>query len=179
MDKLIFDRTTTDLLNLTSKAYYNYTDLNRIELWCEYLAEILNSYLYSASILTKSNWTMFDFPTQSEMERIRINISTLKQAYFSFTEIPQNLENMTWQKANDIEKVLYDIDYLLRHMENNFVYCGVASCGQNRIWQQRFRRLYSYFRIKIWNELSQVYWNDFTEIDTWEGVSLIATDHEL
>lgn len=179
MEKLIYDRTKLDIINLTSKGHYNYIDLNRIESWCQYLAERLTSYSYTVSILTKTNWTMLDFPTQSEMERIRQNINTLKQAYFSFTQIPGNLEYMTWEKANDIEKILNEIDYILRHMENNLVYCGVAGCGQNRIWQQRFRRVYSYFRSRTWNELTQVYWNDFNETDTWEGVSLIATDHEL
>lgn len=142
MDSLIFDRTQQDITDLTSKSYYNYTDLNRAEKWCEYLSEVLNKYSYSVNIVTKTDWTMLDLPTQFEIERIRQNVNTLKQAYFSFTQIPGNLDYMTWQKANDIEKILYEIDKILKHMENNFVYCGVASCGQNRIWQQRFRRKY-------------------------------------
>ena len=179
MDKLIYDRTQLDITNLTSKGYYNYTDLNRIETWCEYLANILNHYSYFVDIKTKTNWTMLDLPKQSEMKRIRGNINTLKQAYFSFTQIPVNLENMTWQKANDIEKILHEIDCILKWMENNFVYCGVANMGQNRVWQQRFRRKYSYFKLKVWNELTQIYWNHFNVDHTWEGVSLIANYTEL
>lgn len=179
MDELIFDRTTDDLLNLTSKAYYNYNDLNRIESWCEYLTEILNSYSYPVSIITKTDWTMYDFPKASEMERIRLNIKALKTVYTSFSEVPDNVEKMTIEKANDIERVLHDIDYLLRHMENNFIYCGVASCGQNRIWQQRFRRTYTYLILKTWEELTQETWEDFDDNDTWKGVGEVATDHEL
>lgn len=179
MDKLIFDRTTVDLLNLTSKAYYNYTDLNRIELWCEYLARVLNSYSYPVSIITKTDWTMSDFPKAFEIERIRTNISTLKNAYFSFTKIPENLEYMTWQKANAIEKILQEIDYLLISMENNFVYCGVANCGQNRIWQQRFRRKYSYIVPISWLEFPYTYWNELSENATWEEVSYDNRNIEL
>ena len=179
MDNLIYDRTQLDITNLSSKAYYNYTDLNRIEQWCEYLSEILNNYNYFVNISTKTNWTMLDLPTQSEMERIRLNISMLKEAYFSFTQVPSNLENMTWQKANDIENILHEIDCILKWMENNFVYCGVANMGQNRVWQQRFRRKYSYFKLKVWNELTQIYWNHFNVDHTWEGVSLIANYTEL
>lgn len=171
MDKLIFDRTFTDLLNLTSKAYYNFNDLNRIESWCEYLAEILNSYFYPVSILVKTDWTEYDFPKVFEIERIRTNISTLKQAYFSFTKVPENLEYMTWQKANAIEKILYEIDCILKNMENNFVYCGVAGCGQNRMWQQRFRRKYSYSISKTWEELDYKYWREIEINSTWEEVS--------
>ena len=140
MEDLIFDRTQLDIDNDTEKGNYNYNDLNRIEEWCEYLANLLTSYSYPASIQVKKNWNMSDFPTSSEMERIRNNVNRLKEAYFSFTQIPENLEYMTFEKANDIEKILYEIDKILKHMENNFVYVGVCNSGQNRIWQQRFRR---------------------------------------
>ena len=63
--------------------------------------------------------------------------------------------------------------------KNNFIYCGVASCGQNRIWQQRFRRTYTYLILKTWEELTQETWEDFDDNDTWKGVGEIATDHEL
>lgn len=181
MDKLIFDRTQEDvtyaLRNPSDatflKGAYNYTDLNRIEEWCEYLVNILNSYYnYHVSIAIKKDWTMSDFPTSSEMERIRKNVNTLKQSYFSFTQIPENLEYMTWQKANDIEKILYEIDKIFKHMENNFVYCGVAGCGQNRIWQQRFRRKYDYTIFVTWETLNYEYWNEIDENSTWEEVAL-------
>ena len=81
MDSLIFDRTQQDITDLTSKSYYNYTDLNRVEKWCEYLSEVLNKYSYSVNIITKTDWIMLDLPTQSEIERIRQNVNTLKQAY--------------------------------------------------------------------------------------------------
>lgn len=141
MENLIYDRTQNDLEQNTSKAYYNYTDLNRVEEWCEYLANSLNLYSYPVNIQVKKNWQMSDFPTSSEMERIRQNVNDLKEAYFAFTEIPENLEYMTIEKANDIEKILSEIDFILTSMENNFIYSGVASCGQNRMWQQRYRRI--------------------------------------
>lgn len=140
MENLIYDRTQNDLVQNTSKAYYNYTDLNRVEEWCEYLANLLNSYSYPVNIQVKKNWQMSDFPTSSEVERIRQNVNALKEAYFAFTEIPENLEYVTYEKANDIEKILSEIDFILTSMENNFIYCGVASCGQNRMWQQRYRK---------------------------------------
>lgn len=141
MENLIYDRTQKDLEQNTSKAYYNYTDLNRIEEWCEYLANLLTSYSYPIKIQVKKNWQMSDFPVSSEMERIRQNVNALKEVYFAFTEIPENLEYMTIEKANDIEKILSEIDFILISMENNFIYSGVANCGQNRMWQQRYRRI--------------------------------------
>lgn len=150
MDELIFDRTQADVnyaINNPSsvtflKGAYNYIDLNRIETWCEYLAERLSSYNYFVTVTAKTDWTMSDFPTSQELERIRTNVNNLKQAYFSFTQVPRNLENMTFAKANDIERILDEIDKILIIMENNFIYSGVAVSGQNRVWQQRFRRKY-------------------------------------
>lgn len=140
MENLIYDRTQKDLEENTSKGYYNCIDLNRVEEWCEYLANLLNSYSYPVNIQVKTNWQMSDFPTSSEMERIIQNVNDLKEAYFAFTEIPANLEYTTIEKANDIEKILSEIDFILTSMKNNFIYCGVASCGQARMWQQRYRR---------------------------------------
>ncbi len=177
MEELIFDRTQLDLYADTEKSYYNYSDLNRIETWCEHLANILNNYSYSVNISIKTNWEMRDFPAQTEIERIRDNINTLKQAYFSFTQIPENLELITIEKANAIEKILHEIDKLIKHMENNFIYSGVSMCGQNRVWQQRFRRKYvSKTSGSSWDELKQIYWNEFNLTDTWKGVVEDETD---
>lgn len=178
MDNLIYDRTQLDVIELTSKAYYNYTDLNRIEQWCKYISDLLIKYGYKIHLDIKTDWTNFDFPYKSEMERIRNNVKKLKQAYTSFTNVPSNLDNMTWQKANDIERILHEIDYILKWMENNFIYSGVGNVGNNRVWQQRFRRKNSYFKLKLWNELTETYWNEL-ENKTWEGVGMVATNYEL
>lgn len=187
MDKLIYDRTREDVtyaLNNPSnqnflKGAYNYVDLNRVEEWCLYIANILNSYNYNVQVITKVDWNMFDFPTTQEFERIKSNVANLKKAYFSFTQVPENLEFMTIEKANSIEKILFEIDKILKHMENNFVYCGVSMCGQNRVWQQRFRRKYVLKLGSSWEELKQIYWSDFNLTDTWKGVIEDETNGEL
>lgn len=117
---LIYDRTQSDLANNTAKGFYNYTDLNRIEEWCDYISEELNSYNYYNTIIVKTDWTVYDFPTVSEMNRIRNNVNALKEAYYSFTNVPSNLEKMTIQKANAVEKVLFEINDLIFKMTAEF-----------------------------------------------------------
>lgn len=178
MDNLIYDRTQADVTyalnnpssNLFLKGAYNYIDLNRVEEWCSYIANTLNSYNYNVDIITKTNWSMSDFPTSQELERIRSNVNMLKQTYFSFTEVPTNMDNMTYKKANDIEKNLFEIDKILKHMENNFIYAGVGNVGSNRIWQQRFRRKYIQVILVLWEDLKQIYWNEIDENSTWEEI---------
>jgi hypothetical protein len=140
MENLIFDRTQNDLEQKTPKGYYNYTDLNRIEIWCEYLSNLLNSYSYPVSISIKKNWNMSDLPNTTDMERIRSNVNAIKTAFHAYTGVPENLNYMTIEKANAIEKILSEIDKILGYMENTFIYCRVANCNQERVWQQRFRK---------------------------------------
>lgn len=168
MNKLIYDRNETDLINNTDKGQYTYTDLNRVETWCRYLADLLNDYGYTVSIATKTNWLETDYHYSEDMERIRSNINTLKQAYFSFTRIPENLEYMTYQKANDIEKILDEIEKILSYMENNFTCCGVADCGQSRLWQKRFRTR------KDWLQFMDRTLNNYLDTDL---LSMVATNN--
>lgn len=170
-EELIFDRVQADVLNRTSKGKYEYTDLNRIELWCEYLAEYLNSYSYYVEVNVKTDWTKFDMPTVSEMERIRQNVFKLKNVYYSFTQIPSNLNYMDITKANAIEKNFNDIERIIYYMEQYFVKCGVCKCGQNRVWQQRFRRKYVYVPpLKTWDDLTQTAWDDFNSDEKWSDI---------
>jgi len=176
MKSLIYDRTQEDVeyaLNnpdssLFLKGTYNYTDLNRIEEWCEYLANELTNYNYPVSITTKTDWAMEDFPTMVQMNRIRLNVKEIKDAYYSYTNLPTNVNQMTYTKANQIEKILDEINSLFNNMRNYFVYSGVANSGQSRVWQNRFRRYADMFNT-TWNDLTETYWSDFEENETWEG----------
>ena len=136
MENLIFDRTQSDLENGTSKGYYNYTDLNRIEEWCEYLANLLTSYSYPVSITVKKNWAMSDLPNVNDMERIRSNVNAIKTVFHAYTNIPENLEYMTIEKANDIEKILSELDFLTKNMISSFRYSNTFNSGESEglIW---------------------------------------------
>lgn len=131
MENLIFDRTQNDLEESTSKGYYNYTDLNRVEVWCEYLANLLTSYSYPVSIIVKKDWTMSDLPNADDMERIRSNVNAIKTAFHAYTNIPENLEYMSIEKANAIEKILSEIDFLTKNMISCFRYSNTFNAGES------------------------------------------------
>ena len=130
-EELIYDRTQSDVENKTAKGYYNISDLNRVEEWCNYLAELLTGYGYPVRIETKTNWTIADFPYVSEMERIRSNVSVIKQAYsyVSTPAVPETLNKLDVEKANAIEKILANIDELIIDMEFGFRKSGTFSSG--------------------------------------------------
>lgn len=135
---LIYDRTEEDVEYAKNnqdssdnlKGAYNYTDLNRIEEWTSDIGSLLNSYGYHVSITTKTDWLETDFPTKAQMKRIRDNVSTLKNAFIAYTNVPENLEKMTYTKANQIEKVLEEIYLLIGNMETSFWYSGEINSGE-------------------------------------------------
>lgn len=143
VEDLIFDRTQADVDSDTLKGQYNASDLNRVESWCEFLADELNAVGYSIVITCKTNWVQTDMRTAAEMERIRTNIRAIMQGYHYITQIQQNAEYFNYIKANNWEEILNEIYWLMFGMENYYVYSGVANSGQRRLYQNRFRHLYS------------------------------------
>ena len=119
MDNLIFDRLSSDVdtalnnpENTTNlKGSYNYTDLNRIEQWCEYIQEKLKEYGFKEELVLKLDWNLRDYPTRTHIDRIRSNIDTLKNFCYSLlTETIVYDNTMDFEKANILEKILFDIN---------------------------------------------------------------------
>lgn len=142
MNELVYDRTQADVTNRTWKGYYNASDLNRVESWCRYLADELITAGYNINITTKTNWTQTDMRTSAEMERIRTNIRAIMQGFHYITTIYSNAESFNYTKANNWEKILYEIFNLLWGMTDWYVYSGVSNSGQRRLWQHRFREFF-------------------------------------
>jgi len=110
LDNLIKDRTSADILNETDKAFISYTDLNRIEQACSYLAGLLH-----VTITTKT-WTMDEFRTETQMARIRSNIQTLLNAFYQDPNnpiLPTVIKYENYKEANDIEQILYNIENMI------------------------------------------------------------------
>ncbi len=122
----VYDRTQSDIDDQDPKGHYNADDLNRIEQDCEYLAGI-----FGATISTRE-WTRTDFPTASEMERIRNNIETLRAAYIVYQTTPStpSVPLNEYRKANDIERILNDLKMIYDANKSNVIYAGEAYSGQ-------------------------------------------------
>lgn len=115
LETLIFDRTRDDLNTLTEKAYMDYSDLNRVEKAVKWISYVLNRYGYKNEVRFKV-WKPDDFRSDEDMERLRENIETVRNAYFTPPSAPLTPEKITylsiWQ-ANAIEKILYDLGNLV------------------------------------------------------------------
>ena len=131
---LIYDRTTKDLYDKTDKAYYNTTDLNRVESATEYISRLLKLYSYFYGELEcKKDWLMTDFPTEEEMNRYLNNIQKLMDSFYlkeNTPNLPQSMNYLDIEKANNIEKILYDLNELIENMISQFYYCGEIYSGE-------------------------------------------------
>lgn len=86
-----------------TKGAYNYSDLNRVERMVEYI-----SALKGLNLVTKTNWTMWEIPKASDMERYLSNIKSIRNSISSSIELPNSMNNLTFTDANNIEKVLME-----------------------------------------------------------------------
>lgn len=141
--QLIFDRTASDVRNATLKGQYNASDLNRVEAWCRYLADELNTLGYSITITTKTNWTASDMRDNTNMERIRSNIQKIMVGYHFITKIYTPSNTINYNRANRYELILNEIYYLMFGMRNMYVYGGVARGGEPLLWQNNFIHLFN------------------------------------
>lgn len=103
-DNLIFDRTQSDITAKTPKGHFNAADLTRIEQWTQYLSDLLLAYGYSVPVTTK-DWTMADYPTRGEVDRIRANIDALQAGFYALPDWREIVYNNTldFGQANAME----------------------------------------------------------------------------
>lgn len=171
-EKLIWWRSESDVANATIIGQYNASDLNRVESWIKYIAQELTTAGYDFSNLQiKTNWTKADMRDQWNMERIRKNILKLMDFTYN-TKIKTSSNTINYSRANNYEKILFEIYNFMNGTQNWYVYCGVANMGQNRLWQHRYREFYPLLQFNItWNYVNDYMkqrWNEFDSSFTWE-----------
>lgn len=163
MINLIYDRTPADITRLKTlrtkiknrtateaefaewltsmKGAYNNTDLNRVGEAINYLSGVLKEYGYTNNASARTDWEIGEKPNPKQMSEYLDNINKLKQAFpYTETELPTDMFNLVISEANDIERFFYDQIEIILGMIQTFIYSGVGGLGQNRVWQQRFRR---------------------------------------
>ena len=104
---------------------------NRLEQWTTYLAAQLRSYGYSVTVQTRE-WTREDYPTRSEVDRIRRNVDALQAGFYSLPDWREIVYNNTlgYDQANALEWDLYTIYVWLGRMADAFVYSGEVYAGE-------------------------------------------------
>ena len=130
---LITDRTLEDVAARNEKGSYNATDLNRVGAAVKYIAERFSGYGYAVSVSPKADWSESVTPTASQMETYRGNIASLRAviAVMAATpETPETMRALNYVKANNIERILQDLDTLITNMEQAWFFSGDLYAGE-------------------------------------------------
>lgn len=116
------------------KGAYNAADLNRVTQAMEYVAGRFRECGYSVELAHSKSWTMTDIPAPTEMDGYLSDLSILHDALSaaSIPDVPPDMDELTWQEANDIEKILLEVERLLKLAAGYWRRCGNATtyCGQ-------------------------------------------------
>jgi hypothetical protein len=147
--KPITDRTSEDIVNRTSKAFFNVVDWVRIYGNASIVAALIN-FLHNAGIdyETLPEPTCQTIPTVTEYNHFLEVINVAKwEKYVNAILSPINTQYVegaggtspNYEDINEIERNIEIMrSFILRQM-HYLVYAGVGAAGQSRMWQIRFR----------------------------------------
>lgn len=114
-------------------TFYHATDLNRVEAACADLYQRFTDYGYAVTVSPKADWSESDTPTASQMETYRLNIVNLRTVIAvmaSTPETPETMRALDYVKANDIERILQDLDTLITNMSQAWFFSGDLYAGE-------------------------------------------------
>lgn len=144
MNNLVFDRTLEDVKTAIReiqavqsgqtpssafmqglKGCYNILDLNRVETAVNTVVNLLKIFGINLNLTIKTNWTHNDIFDLTQKQRYLSNISALRSAWKVYTDTPNaptDYKHYTY--ANDIEKILFDIQEIYSFYVFNYVLDG-------------------------------------------------------
>lgn len=118
---------------LASDGAYNATDLNRVGEAMKYIAEELREYALSVSISPRTNWAMGEIPKPADIDGYLADLKTLRAIVdlpAGTPAVPANLQGMTPETANDIERILQTVHRMLLNIAAAWFYSGEVYSGE-------------------------------------------------
>lgn len=151
IDTLIIDRTQDDVFRVkalngkdlsqwtqsereeyllaTMRGAYNASDLNRVGHACAYLYDLISGYGYDIPgyVPLRTDWTLYDVPTQSEMSNYINTVRSFKSLWSAITDIPSNMDNISYHDANNIERLLKEVDTQIGLVSSIYIRSGAIN----------------------------------------------------
>lgn len=112
----------------TDRDYYEAADLNRVGAAVEYIRDRLADNGYVADVSPKTNYTVLDEYTVSQMQKYLSDVQTLRDGFYGTQKLPGKMKYLTGAGANQIEKALKEVENLL----NRMIAAEIATCGITR-----------------------------------------------
>lgn len=124
------------LAQANSKGGYNYTDLNRVTIAMEFLDRRLKEYGYFAEWSPleiedgRTRWNVEDEQTVSQMAHYLGNVEAFRVMFPMGGVTPRDMDDFTSDEANEIERILINIDSVFPNLERSYVYSGEVAAGE-------------------------------------------------
>lgn len=112
---------------------YGKTDLNRVASAMSYLSQRFASAGYSVPVSSPTDWANGDIPRKDDLDTYLDDLRRIRAALAVMDTTPSEPESMdylTWAKANDIEKILVDVDDALGRLLLSPFYSGEIYSGE-------------------------------------------------
>lgn len=120
--------------NMGMKGAYNASDLNRVGMAVNRITERLASAGIHVATIGKSDWAEEDYNNAEALDYYLKDISLVRGAIAVTSDtppVPDDLQGLTWWEANDIEKILIDVNFLISQITKNWFYSGEIYSGEN------------------------------------------------
>lgn len=123
-----------DFIKTAQKGAYNAADVNRVVSAYNTLVADLAAEGYpvtlAGTIPTKAaSGLLLDTEGEVYLQNVEIIRSALP-VFDDTPPTPTTMNNLTFQKANDIEKILYDVSVAIQNMIDAYFYSGELYCGE-------------------------------------------------
>lgn len=114
------------------RGAYNYTDLNRVGSACAALHELFTMAGVALPGYTtpKTDWDVSDVPTAAQMGAYLANVAAFKSAAALVQTIPESMDRLDYEGANDIEKLLLDAEDAVKVLMRDWLYSGEFMSGE-------------------------------------------------
>lgn len=120
IDALITDR--------MKPGKYDWQDFNRVGEAVAYIADELYKSGYKADVVTKTDWIRQDIQTRQDMAQYIQNIQILRNILVyppESPDAPDSMRFLTFQRANDIETIVSNLDTLLESLRRIYLRSGM------------------------------------------------------
>ena len=116
------------------KGRYTHTDMNRVESAVAVVSERLRELGYLHPHLSvKTDWSGSGLPTRVDIDRYFGNVAALRSSIAVLPgtpAAPTTKNKLNHQTANDLEKILVNIDDVATKIQRSWCYAGDISLGE-------------------------------------------------
>lgn len=115
----------------SGRGAYRHTDANRVGQACAEIYAIAQAYSYDIPgyVPLRTDYTAETRPTPAEMTQYLATVNAIKTAFSGSQTLPQTMRFITYEDANNIEKLLAEVNDIMERMLSVFVRSGMYFSG--------------------------------------------------